>query len=215
MLSNEDIEKMSSAEKMKVIKENPIASSIYFNNRWEAFLRHFLLEKPYPLGIIVNYFARVEFQVRGSPHLHILLWIADAPNFENEIERDYIVPFIDKYISAQVPDESDHKLKFLVASLQTHSHTMSCQRYKKVLCRFDFPMPISDKTRLKTELDTGSKSRFYLLQRSEKDIFVNAYNKDVLQDWKANMDLQFIGSMYAVAKYVCAYICKNEPFEFR
>lgn len=130
--SNEDIEKMSSAEIMKLIKENPIASSIHFNNRCEAFLRHFLLEKPYPLGIIVDYFARVEFQVRGR-HLHILLWITDAPSFENENERNYIVPFLDKYISAQVPEERDHKLKFLVTSSQTHCHTMSCQRYKKVL----------------------------------------------------------------------------------
>lgn len=28
------------------------------------------------------------------------------------------------------------------------------------------------------------------------------------------MNIQFVRSMYAVAKYVCTYICKNEPFEF-
>jgi hypothetical protein len=76
-------------------------------------------------------------------------------------------------------------------------------------------MPISEQTRLKIETDTGSPARFYILKRSAHDSFVNPYNKDILSAWKANMDIQFVGSMYEVAKYVCTYICKNEPLEFR
>lgn len=109
----------------------------------------------------------------------------------------------------------DDNIEKLVRSLQIHSHTQSCQRNKTRICRFDFPMPISEQTRLKIETDTGSPARFYILKRSAHDSFVNPYNKDIMSAWKANMDIQFVGSMYAVAKYVCTYICKNEPLEFR
>ena len=32
-----------------------------------------------PIGKIIDYFYRVEFQQRGSPHIHSLLWVQDAP----------------------------------------------------------------------------------------------------------------------------------------
>lgn len=94
-------------------------------------------------------------------------------------------------------------------SLQTHNHTFTCQRQKTKKRRFDFPMPISETTRMKIETDTGSSSILYILKRSEKDVFINPLNENILFSWQANMDIQIVGSMYAVAKYVCTYICKK------
>ena len=40
-----------------------------------------MLSKVSPLGIIEGWFYRVEFQQRGLPHIHMLLWVDGAPKF--------------------------------------------------------------------------------------------------------------------------------------
>jgi nucleoside-triphosphatase THEP1 len=52
---------------------------------------------------------------------------------------------------------------------------------------------------------------------------VNTYNSAILQRWRANMDLQLIGSLdpsddgtaYACGEYVCNYMTKGEPEQIR
>ena len=51
--------------------------------------------------------------------------------------------FIDKYISASIPDD-DNELKDLVVVLQKHRHSSYCA--KKGRYRFEFPKPPSDYT---------------------------------------------------------------------
>ena len=48
-----------------------------------------------------EYFAiRTEFQERGSPHVHSVIWILNAPNIENKV---VYIEFIEK-TNAQLPD---------------------------------------------------------------------------------------------------------------
>ena len=47
-----------------------------------------------PLGEIVDYAIRVEFQARGSPHAHTVIWVKDAPRFGIDSDSD-VVNFID------------------------------------------------------------------------------------------------------------------------
>ena len=56
-----------------------------------------------PIGEIADYFYRVEFQQRGSPHIHGLFWVKEAPHFEKNSNED-IVKFVDKYITCQKSD---------------------------------------------------------------------------------------------------------------
>ena len=53
-----------------------------------------------PVGEIADFFYRVEFQQRGSPHIHALLWIKNAPQFEVD-SSDKIVEFVDKYLTCE------------------------------------------------------------------------------------------------------------------
>lgn len=50
-------------------------------------------------------------------------------------------------------------------------------------------------------------SKVYL-QRSSMDVGINAYNKDILQLFECNMDIQFILNQFAVASYIVNYISK-------
>ena len=51
------------------VRKNLVLCAKQFIRRWHAFLRY--LKASQVLGNITDHFARIEFQQRGSPHLHI------------------------------------------------------------------------------------------------------------------------------------------------
>ena len=68
-------------EKAELIRADPVTCMRHFDHRFRALLNLILKLKdgvfcPYEL---VDFFTRLEFQMRGSPHSHGLYWIKDAP----------------------------------------------------------------------------------------------------------------------------------------
>ena len=63
----------------------------------------------------------VEFQQKGSPHIHSLWWVKDAPNLCT-IEGKRTTPeFINKYITCSAPVNGEHdELRALVMRVQRH-----------------------------------------------------------------------------------------------
>lgn len=57
-----------------------------------------------PLGKIVDFFVRVEFQRRDSPHIHMLLWIENAPIY-GEMTTQEKEAFIDKHCKCSKNEE--------------------------------------------------------------------------------------------------------------
>ena len=76
-----------------------------------------------PIGEIADYFYRVEFQQRGSPHIHGLSWVKEAPQYEISSDGE-IVKFVHKYITCYKPDSSS-EMEDLV-NLQLHRHAKTC-----------------------------------------------------------------------------------------
>merc|ERR1711911_56725 len=76
----------------------------------------------------------------------MVVWVKDAPKF-NENSEEEVTDFLDKYISVELPPETDQELHEIVSNVQMHSkrHTKSCRKGGKV-CRFNFPKPPSDRT---------------------------------------------------------------------
>ncbi|KAI5614793.1 hypothetical protein C0J50_11103, partial [Silurus asotus] len=132
--------------KCEILRSNPVTVMRMFEKRVDALLRDLLLSDAQPIGEVVDYFYRVEYQARGSPHIHLLAWVKDAPVFEDDPD-DTVCKFIDRYITCQMPDPStDPELHKLVTEVQMHSrnHSKSCKK-GNVLCRFGFPkLPMSD-----------------------------------------------------------------------
>ena len=60
----------------------------------------FLLGDAAPLGKISDWFYRVEYQQRGSPHIHMLIWLENAPVFGEDDDSD-VTSFIDQIMSCQ------------------------------------------------------------------------------------------------------------------
>ena len=193
------------------VQQDPLLTAVHFERRWQALLKHVINGPDKPLGNVKDYFSRVEFQQRGSAHMHIFLWIENAPNLNSATSANELTSYIDSLICTQIPDKETYPdLHRLVCSLQIHSHKPYCRRGNK--CRFNFPYNSCEATKLIINSDTVvTNKRFYETKRGNKDLMVNAFNPTILLNWRANMDIQMIGGPLGVAYYVCSYVCKAEP----
>lgn len=125
---------LSWEQKCKLIKADPVTCARYFDYRFQRFLAEVLFDSSHPVGKIADYFFRIEFQQRGSPHVHMLLWIKNAPNTERNSHKD-ITDFIDNYLTYS----QDAAESYLV-NYQTHRHARTCKKKNKPVCRFGFPI---------------------------------------------------------------------------
>lgn len=139
--------------------------------------------------------------IAGSPHVHMVIWIKNAPDFTTAEGMAAAPAFIDRYISTQLPvvsveDPASQSFHNLVKKVQTHDHRPTCQRTVagEQICRFNMPKPVCAATRLKLDTDVGLRSTdWYVTQRGLEDIMVVPYNPAILKRWGANMDIQVIG----------------------
>ena len=113
-----------------------------------------------------------EYQARGAPHYHILLWIDEAP-VAGTSSDDEVLQWIQARITCRIPEEnSNPELHQLVTKYQHHKCNSYCQRKKRVWdtfitrCRFRFP---------RQECSTAecmklSHRKMYTLPRSPEEI---------------------------------------------
>ncbi|XP_055081793.1 uncharacterized protein LOC129456714 [Periophthalmus magnuspinnatus] len=141
----ETSESLEYAERCELLRNRPVTAARMFDYRWHLLLNYVLLSSLNPIGKIKDYFYRVEFQQRGSPHVHALFWIEDAPEIGKNTDEE-VVKFIDKYITCEIPTQ-DQQLAETVTSVQQHSqrHSKTCKK-KNTACRFNFPRPVSERT---------------------------------------------------------------------
>ena len=203
---------LTSSQRAKLLSANPVIAAHHFHHRWKC-LKTFIFGPNGPFGKLSDFFWRIEFQMRGSPHVHCLLWLQNSPDLNTTLGKQECPEFIDSIISASIPNkEKDPDLYEKVTSKQIHHHTFSCKssRNKRTKCRFNFPKPIAKKTVLTHPDDVGHKPNFYNLKRNKHETMVNNYNPSVLKLFNANMDLQVVGSVIGMVDYITTYVCKPE-----
>ncbi|XP_052412218.1 uncharacterized protein LOC127957635 [Carassius gibelio] len=144
-----NVDDLDWSEKCGLIRRNPVTAARMFDHRWHCFLKDVIMSPAKPIGKIKDYFYRVEFQQRGSPHVHCLFWVEDAPKLnDHDADNDAVVAdFIDTYITCETPPENDTVLYETVNSVQKHStrHSKTCRK-KNTVCRFNFPRPPTSRT---------------------------------------------------------------------
>ena len=69
-LSEEQEANLSSNERRELMGTNAVVTARHFAHRFQCFRR--VVNKGFgqPIGEVVDYFWRIEFQLRGSPHVH-------------------------------------------------------------------------------------------------------------------------------------------------
>ena len=144
--SDREIEALSFEQKSNWLRRNPVTAARHFHYRLNTFFQEFLKSTAMPLVEIVDYDIRIEFQARGSPHAHCVIWVKNAPRYGIDND-DKVCDFIDQYISCAIP-EMESKLRDLILLLQQHKHSTYCKRKKS--CCFNFPKPPSSMTLIAT-----------------------------------------------------------------
>lgn len=117
-----------------------------------------------PIGKVTEYFYRVEFQQRGSPHIHILLWVDNAPCYNVDANEE-IVKYVDKHVSSS----SDSEFKDLL-SLQMHKHSKTCRKKGHPICRFGFPLPPLPRAMILEPLETETDKYKTIYKEIQKKI---------------------------------------------
>jgi hypothetical protein len=196
----------------RLLEEDPVVAAMHFYQRFLSFKNNFLMSQSQPIiGTIVDMWWRVEFQARGSPHIHSVVWVKDAPDLMSQEGFD----FIDSLISCNLP-ATDDPLCESVKRYQVHKHTATCFKKGAKQCRFGFPMSVCKNTCLLDDADQKkNRGRAYRLKRDAASSMINYYNRDITELWGANHDIQPIGSFKNLAWYIAKYISKAEPEDMR
>jgi len=141
------------------------------------------------LGETIYYGIRVEFQVRGSPHIHSFLWTKNAPKLTADTKTEYI-SHIDGKINVSMPSSQVEPLLFeLVKTYQLHRHSKTCRKYRNTDCRFHFGKFFSERTIISEPLPESTsieEKKTVLLLRNELLKKVRSYINENLNPAKRN-----------------------------
>lgn len=134
--SENEIRDMTWQKKSELIRKDPVTCARNFEHMFRVFLNTFLKSKEKPISEIQDYFHRVEFQQRGSPHIHALFWVKGAPQLGKNHNSE-ITAFVDTYVTCKGEiDGVDPEL----LNLQLHRHAKTCKKKGQNICRFNFPV---------------------------------------------------------------------------
>lgn len=146
-VTDEELKELRFMEKCNLVNEDAVTCALYFNKMVNVLMRVLQSKNCSPFGKyrVLHYFKRIEFQHRGSPHAHILLWLDNAPVKVLDEDREEAIKMVHQLISVSESSASGQ------VRVQTHKHTFTC--YKNVLqsgkkiCSFEAPfMPIKNTT---------------------------------------------------------------------
>ena len=180
--TDEELENLNWEGKCRLIQSDPVTCARHFDFQFNTFMKKFLLNEIAPLGKIRDWFYRVEYQQRGSPHVHMLIWLEDVPVFGVDKDQD-VSSYIDKIITCRKPYDDTTLLNLVNRQMHRHSHT--CRKRGKSVCRFNYPQPPMRSTRILHPLESVSESDVKILKDLWKDI------KKELNDLKEGVDITF------------------------
>ena len=145
-ISDYDISNLHFIDKSTLINEDAVTCAIYFNKLVNVIMAISQSKKhsPFKQFRVEHYFKRIEFQHRGSPHAHILLWVENPPRDPLGVDYEHAIRLIDTLSSVSAVEASGN------IKLQTHKHTFTCYKNTSAKdnqkCRFDAPFMPSKNT---------------------------------------------------------------------
>ncbi|KAL7290849.1 hypothetical protein TKK_0015583 [Trichogramma kaykai] len=223
-----DYSDLQSEQKRKLMHDNPLIVGYFSKERVELFMSKVLI----PVFRVKDYWYRFEWQNRGSPHVHGLLYLQDEPEFiVDDMSEDHIQkiqeyfdtlcsainpksanPTCSKHPSQQrfsdiSPAEYENDLGELINAFQRHTKCGThCYRRgnANTHCRFKFPKDVQESSSI------DDKHGYHEFFPRRNDPYVQRFNNVVTQIWRANTDFTPILDINAVVKYIVKYTTKSE-----
>ncbi|KAG5666323.1 hypothetical protein PVAND_014358 [Polypedilum vanderplanki] len=170
---------LSFEEKARLIRTDPVTCAQYFDHRFKEVRKTWINVENGPFGKykIIHYFYRIEFQHRGSPHVHMVIWIENAPIFvPYDVESEAIVAEFTDLVSTT---DSDDPLIQDFIKYQMHKCSQTCKKMSRgnAGCRFGAPFRPMDKTRILYPFDDDTSK-----EMTKKIRDLNKKIQDMLND---------------------------------
>lgn len=155
-----------------------------------------VLKSNHLLGTIKGYLYRYEYQNRGLPHVHILLWT------DVDVDDPAIV---DEYVCAELPPDdgtdTTRVWRQLIQKFQIHNHSSRCGYPTTGFCCYNYPRPVNPVT-----VPTGR--RIKLRRRKPEDRLVVPYNPILTNLLRCHTDVEPVSSSQCPA-YTLKYTSKD------
>ncbi|XP_060603693.1 uncharacterized protein LOC132756597 [Ruditapes philippinarum] len=146
-----------------MIQSDPVTCSRFFDHRVQNFINTVLKSDHKPLGKVTDYFYRVEFQQRGSPHIHMIVWVENAPKL-NVDSNEEIAAYVDQYLKCSINNEFVGAL----VDIQIHKHSRTCRKKQDRICRFGYPLPPLQKTMVLFPLENDKEKYLKQYEKIQK-----------------------------------------------
>lgn len=104
------LRELNALQRATLVNNDPVTCCIYFNKLVDVIMTLLASSRYSPFGKyrVADYFKRIEFQHRGSPHAHILLWLCNDPNETVSENMPDTVRLISDLCSVCAEDLPDH-----------------------------------------------------------------------------------------------------------
>jgi len=190
-----------------------------FHEKVKALLQDLKTQYGRYLGIVWT----IEYQKRGLPHIHILLFLHRDDNF---LERARV----DELICAELPDPTvdlDGSLRRIVESQMTHgpcgvwNPSAPCMKDNSKgpgrVCEKKFPKPYQTETIIQTDgyplYRRRQDGRTWMKRVNGRDVhldntWVVPYNPYLTRKYSAHINVEICGSVQAI-KYIHKYVYKG------
>ncbi|KAK9072558.1 hypothetical protein SSX86_008992 [Deinandra increscens subsp. villosa] len=204
-----EIQRYMSRYPMLKAQDKPEIVSRVFQIKLKAFIKFLKVSKPF--GDVSAYVYTVEFQKRGLPHCHFLIWVTDPFKIRNPDE-------LDRYISAEIPDPvSEPELYKIVTDFMIHG---PCGKMNtKAVCMSNgncskkYPKGYEEST----IIDKNGYPRY--MRRENRHTFtrnkfridngyVVPYNRTLSLRFNAHINVEYCGWSMLI-KYLFKYISKG------
>ena len=145
--------------------------------RWRDHVFNYAHEKNN--NNVTNFFYRIEFQGRGTAHIHLLIWLKDLSKCSYEINGH--IPL------------SDKNLSFLVYDIQPSTETI---------------LPLNEQCTSLTVNEHGKASLSLYYPQSAFALRLRAYISSLIPYLKCRMDVQFSQQAGMLMRFVSSYVSK-------
>ncbi|XP_021975391.1 uncharacterized protein LOC110870521 [Helianthus annuus] len=164
-----------------------------------------------PFGKVTADLYTIEFQKRGLPHCHLLLWVDESNKITDATH-------VDKYISAEIPDpEMDPELHRIVTNFMIHGPCGTVKPNAPCMslgmCSKNFPKAYQQSSMI-DENEYAHYKRWVSGNTVIKDgvaldnRYVVSYNHTLLLRFQAHINVEYCGSSMLI-KYLFKYVSKG------
>ncbi|CAN6546421.1 unnamed protein product [Malus baccata var. baccata] len=191
-------------------EDRPDLISRIFKAKLDHMIKYLKSRKPF--GEVESVLYTVEFQKRGLPHCHILLWVKKHYKCHSPYD-------VDSIISAEIPDQRFDKAGYdAVSQYMMHGPCGAANKFspcmKENKCSKKFPKPFTTKTTFSDEGFVKYKRRdienMFVQKNGIKldNAFVVPYNRELLLKYQAHINVESCCQSMLI-KYLFKYITKG------